>query len=255
MVETEFQDRPEDLLAHAASLRSRTQAQVQGAWFPLLVFGFVTLVTIPLYVRPFDYPHGDGGWGGVIGTRVPFFAGLPGARSQNQAWLFWLLAAPLSYLVCALWYHRRARRVGLSPRWRRYVGLGLGFFLVVAALHLEPGRTLVASTGRVHLLPGDDFGVGIAAVLSPLIAVALGLLILAWVERNWLVAVIAAVYCALVLLINTYGFGNLPAWISGHPSVRTYFVAPAHNVVVLAAVLLLGAASTGISAWRARRSS
>jgi hypothetical protein len=248
----DVEDRPESLLALVATLRTRTHARARGAWLPLLVFGLVTLSTIPLYLRPFLYPHGGGGQDGTS-SLVPFFAGLPGARSQRQAWLFWLVAAPLGYLICAFWYHRRAQRLGLAPRWRSYVAVGLALFLFVAALRLSFVRTFVASSGHVHVLPGSDFGAGLGAALSPLIAVALGLLVLAWVERNRVVAVIAVLYGSVVVLINTYGYGNLPAWISGHPSTRSYFVAPAHNVVLLAALLFLGAAGTGLSAWRARR--
>lgn len=248
MVETAaVQDTPENILAHVDGLRARTHARVRGAWLPLLVFG---LVTLPLYVRPFDFPHGGGG--SSINVRVPFFAGLPGARSQRQAWLFWLVAAPLGYLVCALWYHRRAQRRGLAPRWRSYVGVGLGLFGFVAAIHLGPVRTFLPNP-QPH---GHSLGVGWEAALSPLVAVALGLLVLAWIERSWLVAVVALPYGALVLLINSYGFGNMPAWITRtYPANRPYFVAPAHNLVVLGSLLLLGAAGTGASAWRARRSS
>lgn len=245
------QGAPEDLLADVTRRRARTRTQVRGAWLPLAVFGLLTLITIPLYLHPFAFPHG-GTYGYLSLTRTPFFAGLPDARSQDQAWLFWLVAGPAGYLVCALWDHRRARRTGLSPRWDRFVAVGLGLLALLAATHLVPVRTILTSRyGDGSASIGAGFG--IAAFLTPLVTVALGLLVLAWVDRSWIVGTTGLVYGALVVTINVYGYGNIPVWITRtHPATKPYLIAPAHNLVALAVLLFLGSAATAVSARWAR---
>jgi hypothetical protein len=248
---TTVDDGPGQLLAEVAVLRNRTRARIRGLWLPLLVFGLLTLASIPLYRRPFAYPKAGGF---RTSYRVPFVAGLPGARSQSQSELFWVLSAAVCYLLCSVWYYRRGQRQGLAPRWRRYVGLGVALFASVTSISLVPVRTL-------NLIPngGRTGRVGLAeAALSPLVAIALGLFVLAWVEHSWLVGIVASAFGGITLVINTYGPGQIPPWLlrSGvGGSMKPYWVAPAHNLVVLALLLLATSAWTGQSAWRARASS
>jgi len=183
----------------------------------------------------------------VSGSALPYVAGLPGARSQSQSFLFWAVAAPICYLLCALWYHRRAYRDGLSPQWRPYIVLGLALFVFISAVSLVPVRTL-------HLLPSGAPApghIGLAAALTPLVAIALGLVVLAWVERSLFVGVVALVFGGLTTILNAYGLGNIPPWLARHEGVtKDYFRAPAHNVVMLGALLLAAATWTGLLAWR-----
>lgn len=235
---------PQELLDDVQRLRRRTRAAVQGAWFPLVVFGVVTLATIPLYRRPFDYPRGGGFHAGPYVT--PYYAGLPGARSQVAAFAFWLVAAPVGYALCALWYRRRAQRLGLSFRWERWVAAGAGLFAVLVALYALPQHEAGVPSSAV------DFQIAASAALSPLVAVAVGLLVLAWVERSWAVGVAALLYGGLTLIVNTYGPGEIPPWIvRPYGATRDFFVAPAHNLILLASLLFAAAALTAMWARRA----
>ncbi|MGH9152834.1 MAG: hypothetical protein ACRD03_10650 [Acidimicrobiales bacterium] len=99
-METTVERRAGAVLRGVDGLRRRTRSRVRGVWFPLVVFASITLATVALYRRPFAYPRDGGGFAsGPYLTR--YHAGLPGARSQLAAYLFWLVAAPLGYLVCA----------------------------------------------------------------------------------------------------------------------------------------------------------
>ena len=237
-------DDPHALLASVERLRTRTRAAVRGAWFPLVVFGLITLATIPLYRRPFDYPSGGPFHSGPYTT--PYYAGLPGARSQLLAFAFWLVAAPLGYALCAVWYRRRARRLGLSFRWERWIVAGGGLFALLVALYALPEHEFGVPSAAV------DVQVGASAALSPLVAVAVGLLVLAWVERSWIVASAAALYGAFTLVVNTYGLGQIPPWINPpYGATKDFFIAPAHNVILLASLLFLGAGASVLSARRA----
>jgi len=254
MGDTKVAKDPGEVLASVERVRSGARTRVRGAWLPLLVFGVITLASIVLYSRPFAYPRGDRGFSG--GPYVsPYYAGLPGARSQLAAYFFWLLVAPLGYLACAAWYRRRAQRLGVSFRWERWVASGLGLFALLQALLAmpihEPGRRIGnwVESGRVSA--AADLQAGAAAYLTPLVAVAIGLLVLAWIERNWIVAVVAVLYGGITVVVNTYGLGQIPPWIARpYGTSRDFFVAPAHNLALLALLLFVGSALSAIWARR-----
>jgi hypothetical protein len=185
---------------------------------------------------------------------TPYYAGLPGARSQLAAYVFWLVAAPLAYALCAAWYRRRAHRLGLALRWERFLGLGVCLFAVLAVLYALPHRPVPTVTGSgsvAPLLALDAGEVIVAALLSPLVVVAFGLLVLGWVERSWPVAVAALVYGGVATVINLYGFGQIPPWLARpHGAMNEFFASPGPNVVLLGTILLLGAALTAVGSWR-----
>ncbi|HEX8771100.1 MAG TPA: hypothetical protein VF711_10075 [Acidimicrobiales bacterium] len=245
MVDINEAESAREVLEKIERVRGGTRARVRGAWFPLVVFGLITLATIALYSRPFAYPGRGGGFDG--GPYVaPYYAGLPGARSQLVAYMFWLVVAPLGYLACAAWYRRRARRLGVSFHWERWVGAGLGLFgLLMALLAMplsEPGRRIGRWVESGRPSAAVDFRADAVGFLTPLVAVAIGLLVLAWVERSWIVAAVAVLYGGLTVVVNTYGLGQIPPWIKPpHGATRDFFVAPAHNLVVLALLLFVGA--------------
>jgi hypothetical protein len=82
-------------------VRKRTRAAVHPAWFPLLIFGVIGLVSIP-----FGF-IGDG-----IGTG-----------------LFWLVAGPAGGFACAHYYRNRAYSLGAGVRGRAYTVLGVMLFV------------------------------------------------------------------------------------------------------------------------------
>jgi hypothetical protein len=223
---------PDALLDQVAALRRRTRAQVHGAWLPLSVFALLTLASILLY-------------------KGPFF-GLPWTdRSAAASILFWLVAAPLCYLGCAWWYRRRAERVGLELRWQTWVWVGLGLLAVLAL-------ALVARRLGLLRFPGITAGsfppVEVGSILSPLLAIALGLLVLARVERSWGVAVAAILYGGLATVMNLYGLGTIPPWIMPPlGGMSDALISAGPNLVLLALILLVGAAAVQLRVAVARR--
>jgi hypothetical protein len=240
---------PDALLDHVSQLRRQARARSRGAWLPLVVFALLTLASTLLYRQPF-YRLPAGGGGGYD-FELPSYAGLPWSqRSAALSIAFWLVLAPLCYLGCALWYHWRAQRRGVSLRWQTWVWAGLGLFgvlmlMLVGQRLVEPRLSSGLFEGRMQYLD---------AALSPLLAIALGLLVLARVERSRGVAVTAILYGGLATVMNLYGLGQIPPWIL--PPLggsNDALVAAGPNLLLLATILLVGAAMTGRPRARSAR--
>ena len=132
----------------------------------------------------------------------------------------------------------------MSLRWQTWVRAGLGLFGVLVVVLV--GQRL----GWLRLLyygpPRGGMWYAPGSALSPLLAIALGLLVLARVERSRGVAVTAILYGGLATMMNLYGLGEIPPWIL--PPLggsNDAFVAAGPNLILLASILLLGAAFTG----------
>jgi hypothetical protein len=235
-------DPPDALLDHISNLRRQARARSRGAWLPLVVFALLTLASTLLYHQPFAtlQSSNEDGWG----FDLPSLAGLPwGNRSAALSIEFWLVLAPLCYLACARWYHRRAERSGVSLRWQTWVWAGLVLFAVLVVV-LACQRMSWLRMPYGPLSGGIRYGPG--STLSPLLAIALGLLVLARVERSRSVALTAVLYGGLATTMNLYGLGELPPWvIPPLGGSSDAFVAAGPNLILLASVLLLGAALTG----------
>ncbi|GAA4226541.1 hypothetical protein GCM10022254_11870 [Actinomadura meridiana] len=237
---------PGGMLDEVDRLRRLTRARSRGAAaVPLAIFGLLTLASIPLYSNPFDamqwQPDGSGFSkpGSISG-----YAGLNGNdRSGALSIAFWLVTGPLSYLACAWWFRRRAARVGLTMRWQpwAYVGTALFAVFVFAVFAQDHGL------GDAH-----PSGFTEGSVISPLLAIAVGLLILARVERSPGVAVTAVAYGGLCVIMNGYGLGQIPPWIvPPYGGMIDGLFNPALNLIPLACVLLFGALAVHLRA-RAR---
>jgi hypothetical protein len=244
-------ERPDALLDHVSQLRRQARARSRGAWLPLVVFALLTLASTLLYRQPFYILSASGGGG--YGVELPNYAGLPWSeRSAALSIAFWLVLAPLCYLGCALWYHRRAERRGVSLRWQTWVWAGLGLFgvLVVVLVGHRLGWLRLPYYGP----PSGGMWYGPGSALSPLLAIALGLLVLARVERSRGVALTAILYGGLATLMNLYGLGQIPPWIiSPLGGSNDAFVAAGPNLILLASILLVGAALTGRRRARSAR--
>ncbi|MFC5744696.1 hypothetical protein [Actinomadura rugatobispora] len=236
---------PGGMLDEVARLRRLTRAQARGAAVPLAIFGLLTLVSILLYSHPFQAMqlHPDGSGSSKPGS-MSGYAGLNGVdRSATLSIAFWVITGPLSYLACAWWYRRRAARVGLTMRWRPWVYVGTPLFAVFLFAVFAQGHSLPNS-------PPFDFAGG--PVVSPLLAIAAGLLILARVERSPGVAVTALAYGGLCIIMNGYGLGQIPPWIMPpYGGMIDGLINPAPNLILLAFVLLIGALAVHLRA-RAR---
>ncbi|SEG70722.1 hypothetical protein SAMN04489712_109196 [Thermomonospora echinospora] len=224
------EESPRQVLDEVERLGRLTRARAHGAAVPFAVFGLLTLLSAVLYESPFGWsaPIGEIGGGGAYSLIPDWtasgYAGLEGNdRSAAVSIAFWLIVGPLCYLGCAWWYRERAERVGLAMRWRPWVIVGLALLvMMLLGVYLRG-------------LPGGPLPASPQNVIGPLPAVALGLLVLAWAERSRGLAASALVYGTLSTMMNVYGLGQIPG---GTIDPLTW---PGNNLVLLAAVLLVGA--------------
>ncbi len=242
MAEFAHDRHPEQLLADLTRIRGAVRRDRQAYAFPLLVFGLLTLASAPLYLD-FVGPdvlrasHGD-----------PALAGLGGdllEHSEAIGW-YWLAVLLVGYLGTLWWYRRHALKVGVQTRTRNY--LTAGILGVLGGLALGPVLNFLASNtatpvseaARLILFPIYAL---LYLGLIPILVIAVGLLVLARLERSRLLAVtgvllvvslaVAAVY------VNTAPFGD---------EFPRFGYLP--NVLLPALVLLIAGA---VATTRARR--
>jgi len=156
-------------------VRQRTRAAVHPAWFPMLLFGSLGLVSIPF---------------GFVGH---------GAGSG----LFWLVAGPAGGYATARYYRHRAVSLGAGVRGRTYTLLGVAIFVAAWVSGLVTG-----------------------SAAGPMLAVAVGYLAFARLERSRPVAVVSVVL--------------------GVSAVVVAVTHPAHGDLVLALVFGLAFTTTGL---------
>ncbi|WP_439656027.1 hypothetical protein ACSHWB_26730 [Lentzea sp. HUAS TT2] len=273
---------PGELLDELAGLRKRARDDRHGYWFPLLLMGVLSLLSLPLsQADPNPTEHlVDGGPG-------PWISPLNHLSLKTEVVhtlpleLYWLAALLVTVLATAWWYRWRARRVGVETPTGAYVQVALlGLVAVLFGIPLStsvffeyalfyptplvvavvmavllglallafrakklrplfiPAGLLLASVALSLLqLPdvGVDLGMGGGAQFM---AIAIGLLTLAWIERSVLCTVIAVVFTAGALIVN-----NL--------SMENDALGGATGVLALATVLVIG----GLGALAASRTS
>lgn len=107
-------------LEHLEAVRHRTRRQLQSFWFPMALFGAITLLSLPFA------PIADG-----IGAAV-----------------FWAVAAPAGVAAIAVHYHRREKRLGASQPAAPYLvtaaAMTVGAFLL-PFLAPEPAREVASA--------------------------------------------------------------------------------------------------------------
>lgn len=273
---------PGELLDELAGLRKRARDDRHGYWFPLLLMGVLSLLSLPLsQADPNPAEHlVDGGPG-------PWISPLNHLSLKTEVVhtlpleLYWLAALLVAVLATVWWYRWRARRVGVETPTGAYVQVALlglvavlfgiplstsVFFkyalfyptplIAVAAMAVLLGLAVLAFRAKklrplfipVGLLlasvalsllqlpdVGVDLGMGGGAQFM---AIAIGLLTLAWIERSVLCAVIAVVFTTGTLIVN-----NL--------SMENDALGGATGVLALATVLVIG----GLGALAASRTS
>lgn len=247
-----MQESPAAVLDEIGRLRRLTRARVHGAAVPLVVFAALTLASALLYRHPFFHvppeggdldfgrdPYfikGNGDGFSITPDPVSGYAGLYWADwSAALSILFWLVVAPLCYAGCAYWYRRRAEKIGLALRWRPwlYAGAGLMALNVLLLVLRQSGPD-----SRNDMIDHPPL-----TALSPLLAIALGLLGLAWVERSSGTGITAVLYGVLAASMSLYPLGDQPPWfIPPRGGTIDLLMAPGYNLVILTSVLLTGAA-------------
>jgi hypothetical protein len=227
-----------EVVADVGRMQRATRHARRAIWFPLVLFGLIVLGAAPFY-RPWP-PAGSG-----IGFRnVGPVGGYLGGDfvGSAPAW-YWLIALPLGYVATAAFLRWHAGRTGVAGRVAPYVvaGLGLFAFLVISSPANIHALGLPTSIGT--FLWSNDLAI---RGLTPLLAVALGFLVLAWVERSPALAAFSAAFLGLVLLANLYDIGNLFQWAGLSADD------PRSGAIVAGAALLLGGLGFGVAALRDR---
>lgn len=215
-------DAPHDLLAAVRDATRRVRAAQRGTWFPLLVFGGITLASIPIY--RFTVHHKPLGTCRFISDHQSVCAG-----TNPAAYAYWLVALVAAYAVIARFYVRQSRRRGVGTPIRLYVIVGIVLAVVTSALTLwlafHPMAPLtvdlptITPTMRV-----------VHALATPMTAIGGALLALAWVERNPGLVAFSAVYLVTVMVQGNQVIHSASPW-----SFLPFLLVPA-------AVLLAGSA-------------
>ncbi|MFI5953876.1 hypothetical protein [Cryptosporangium sp. NPDC051539] len=193
------------VLAEMNQLKTRSRRLAHGgAWLPALALAAVPLASIALYRHPFSSAINSGTQAqspdGVT-IEYPYWAGLPEQQhSALASYLFWLVLAPLTFVLVAQWYRRRESRRGVRVNWRIPIAAGGAGLLALLALLAAPTGTPAAFTWW-H------------GPLTPLLSIALAAIALGFAERSIGVAVAGLWLGALAWQFCATGFvGGLLGW-------------------------------------------
>src|SRR5580692_4471864 len=191
-IEAAFQgDDPRRLLSSTRELAERVREAQRATWFPLLVFAAVTFAAIPVYRY-----GGASHFGSCVATG-------PGLKACTiypaGAFAYWPAALVLAYVAIAAFYIRRSRARGVETRVRPYAiaGVVIAAALTGAALWAAHNPPLGPANGLT--------GLGLRLASGPG-AIGLGLLVLAWAERNRALLVLTAAYLVIVLAHVDFGW-------------------------------------------------
>jgi hypothetical protein len=165
---------PAAALVEVDQIRKRGRLLAHGgAWLPALALAALPLLSIVLYRRPLTSSVNSAKPFEQVTIQFPFWAGLPEQQHSGLAsYAFWLLGAPLAFLLVAQWYRRRERSLGVRVPWRAPVAAGTVGLLCLLALFAAPTGGL-GSTSRWW-----------QGLLTPLLAVAAAAIVLGVVERS-----------------------------------------------------------------------
>jgi hypothetical protein len=174
---------------------------------PVATLAALLLASIVLYARPFA-----GLWHG--GGPAPYWAGLPDAqRSPLLSYAFWLVGTPLTFAAIGAWYRRRARRTGMQVAWKWFAITGAAAFVLLVLLAAVPdststfgGESMLAS--REPVSPAS----ALTGLATPLLPIAVALVVLGWVERSRALALSAAWIAVVAWWQCSQGMGRLAGW-------------------------------------------
>ncbi|MEU8296550.1 hypothetical protein AB0C04_04605 [Micromonospora sp. NPDC048909] len=186
-----------------AALRRRTRAVRHAYWFPLLLFGLLTVLAAPFYVESVEPP------GMRASAENPALTSLGGdflERSAALGW-YWLAALIGGYLLSLWWYRRHGERVGVQTPTRAYLVAGIAGVLVglvlPVVLRLLLLNAATAVSDATSWLTTPLSGVANRGMLPHLI-IAVGLVVLARLERSRGLAAVALLYVAAIVLVNVH---------------------------------------------------
>jgi hypothetical protein len=230
---------PGELLGEMRAIRRRARLARHAYWFPLVLFGLLTLASVPFYIRRFPVGGGVVRLGPGLGLLQSRFLGGAGLIDvADGTAYYWLAAMLLGITATVLWYRWRGNRIGLRTPARGYLITGLTLLALALLIPIVSGRSF-----RLPLLwPGSY----VRSNLFPLLLIGLGLFVLAWSERSTGLAAIAVGYFAVALVANVYFLSNVLYRLHWDLNPAA---ADVPNVVLPALVLLLA----GAVAWVVQR--
>ena len=217
-----------------AGVGERAAAGRPGHWFPLLLFGGLAALSLPLsaLASPPLLPTGISLFaityptvtqamylgGGAVAGPFPFPLG----------W-YWVGVLVVGLLVTAAWYRWRDRRGGSRTPLGGYLASGLALAAVTAALPLLAWGKPVLDGAGVQAWTWLDalWRLGTFALLA--VAVSLG--VLARIGRSRALAIVTAVYTAAVCFAGWHELRQ--------PVILPAFYPPGDRAVMLPAAVLL----------------
>jgi hypothetical protein len=233
-------DSSQDLLESVDLLRHRVRTDRHNFWFPLVLFGFIALLSVPLYYGwPLHFMtthchHYANGSTSCSITGYIHTGFLTEGFSANQLgnWLsyFWVVSLLVGYAATIWFYRRRASTVGLKIRTWPAVVVGLGLLVLVLMM-----QTHWRSIEPSFLVSGEFWMRGTA----PLVILSLGIVTLAVLERSIAYVTYSLGFVALALLASLYNVSNLVQW-EGLGRFVTGSNQAIPNVVLPALYLLIG---------------
>ncbi|MEU8924579.1 hypothetical protein AB0D10_27150 [Kitasatospora sp. NPDC048545] len=176
---------PQGLLAMKRALVHRVRREQRGAWFALLVFAAVRLGAAPV-VR-----YGQGDHNGDF----------------PPAMWYWPVALLLAYAAISWFYLRRSARRGLGTRVGPYLALGIALVVLITAYVVW---TVLHPDFLADLRGPSPVSPVLDTIVSPAGTIGLALLLLARIERSWLLLVIACGY--LGIMLSTGGVPDPSPW-------------------------------------------
>jgi hypothetical protein len=216
-------------LARSRDLARRVRRSQRATWFPLLVFAVLTFAAVP--VNRSGHPvH-------TVCRAVPD----AGPRAQvclahnSATFIYWPIALVLAYVAIAAFYMRQSRTRGVGTRVRPYVIAGIVLAVAVTAASVWAAHR-PPLVGQYDILGWHVQGPDVHRLIAPACAIGLALLVLAAVERNLVLLVVAVSYLIIALVPIDFG------WTVTAPS-RWGFVP---HLIVPGSVLL--AAAIGFAA-------
>jgi hypothetical protein len=218
------------LLQTVNKVRAGVRKAQRAYWFPLVTFGAIILGAIPFYRRvpAFTGPDGIEVFPRWLPSPLDIVSGFDLPGGGRWASLYWLIALPLGYIATAYYYRRRAIQTGVEGQTRRYVLAGLGLFAFLVLISPGFGSFLRVPYVLIWWQRWPFF-----QGLTPLLTIALGLFVLARVERSYGLAAFSVVFLGIAIMSNTYHPENL------FSRFGITVPSPQINVIIPGALLLL----------------
>jgi len=218
-------DDARELLTSVRDLTRQVRAAQRGTWFPLLLFAVIALGAIPVS------QHG--------GRRLVGCRPNPGPTGQIRscgvyslgALLYWSIALALAYAAIAAFYLFQARRRGVGTRVQPYVLFGVIIAAILTAVTLW---SVYHPSGG-----GTPLAQALVQLRTPVAAIGLALLVLAWVEGSRALAWFSVGYLAVVLIPAN----DFPGVVANHVTLSSAMP----RQLTIAGVLLIGSLAFALS--------